>query len=142
MTELLFNLVNVLVLPVWACMILFPRLRLTQNLVTSYWYYLVLAGLYLLFLVMALISTAGGLSFDFASLQGAIASEWGLVTLWTHIVIFDLFVGVWIFRDAKYWGVNPTWCLVLALFTGPLGLAVYILWRQRKAKKERESMLN
>jgi hypothetical protein len=142
MSEVSFNLVNLLVLPVWACMILFPRLRFTQKLVTAYWYYLALAGLYLLFLMVAIVTAAEGFGFDFATLQRAVASEWGFVAVWTHLVIFDLFVGVWIFRDAKYWGVNPTWCLVLTFLAGPLGLAAYILWRQRKARNERERTLN
>lgn len=133
MAELLFNLINLMALPVWVCMLLFPKLRFTQRLVSAFWYYLPFAALYLLALSMAVATGIGSLAFDFRALQGAIAREWGVVAVWAHLVVADLFVGVWIFRDAKHWQIRPTWHLILTLLAAPVGLASY-LWRRRRAK--------
>ena len=143
MAEILFNLLNILPLPVWVGMLLFPRTHYTQRLVTSYWPYLVLSGVYALFLIVSLFdSSGGGFSFSFDALRSGLASEWAFLAAWAHFVTFDLFVGVWVFRDAKYWGINPTVFLFLCLFAGPLGLGVYLLVRGRKAKNDPVRVLN
>jgi hypothetical protein len=140
MAQTLFNLLNVLPLPIWLGMILFPRTRYTQNLVMSYWYYMVLAGVYLLFLIVALLQN--GLAFEFDAAREGLNSEWGLLAAWAHFIVLDLFAGVWIFRDAKYWGINPTWFVLLTLVIGPVGLGSYLLFRQRKSKTDPVRHLN
>jgi hypothetical protein len=140
MAQTLFNLLNVLPLPIWLGMILFPRTRYTQNLVMSYWYYMVLAGVYLLFLIVALLQN--GLAFEFDAAREGLSSEWGLLAAWAHFIVLDLFAGVWIFRDAKYWGINPTWFVLLTLVIGPVGLGSYLLFRQRKSKTDPVRHLN
>mgnify|MGYP006362941809 FL=1 len=140
MTQTLFNLLNLLPLPVWLGMILFPRTRYTQNLVMSYWYYIVLAAVYFLFLLVSF--TQGGLDFSFEGIRLGLSNEWGGLTAWAHFIVLDLFVGVWIFRDAKYWGINPTLFVLLTLFAGPLGLGSYLLMRQRKSKSDPVRNLN
>ena len=52
---------------------------------------------------------------------------------WIHYLVFDLFVGAWIGRDAirraiPHWMVVP--CLVVTLFIGPVGLLLYFLVRR------------
>ncbi|MGB1139983.1 MAG: abscisic acid-deficient protein Aba4 family protein, partial [Halioglobus sp.] len=51
---------------------------------------------------------------------------------WIHYLVFDLFVGAWIVRDAKrqgisHWLVVPL--LVVTLMAGPAGLMLYLLLR-------------
>lgn len=142
MTETLFNLANVLPLPIWLSMMLFPRARFTQRLVTSYWPFVVLAGLYTLFLVIALATGGGGFDLSFDALRRAFSAEWTFLAGWLHYLSFDLFVGVWIFRDAKYWQLRALPFLVLTLFAGPLGLGSYLLLRQRRAKGDPVRTLN
>ena len=115
-------------------MLLFPRTRFTQRLVMAYWPFIALGGLYLLFLVISLFTGAGGFDLSFDALRTALAGEWAFLAAWAHFVTFDLFVGVWIFRDAKYWGVSPGVFLLLTLFAGPIGLGAYLLLRERKNK--------
>ena len=142
MAETLFNLLNLLPLPVWVGMLLFPRTRYTQRLVMAYWPYLVLSGLYALFLLVSLTQTTAGFSLSFDALRAGLGGEWAFLAAWAHFVTFDLFVGVWIFRDAKYWGVNPGLFLLFTLFAGPLGLGAYLIVRERKAKTDPVRTLN
>lgn len=142
MAETLFNLLNLLPLPIWVGMLLFPRTRFTQRLVMSYWPYILLGGIYVLFLLVSLLRPSGGFSLSFDALRAGVSGEWAFLAAWAHFVTLDLFVGVWIFRDAKYWGVNPGLFLLATLFAGPLGLGSYLLVRNRKAKHDPVRVLN
>ncbi len=143
MAEVLFTLLNVLPLPIWLSMLLFPRARFTQRLVLSYWPYIVLGGIYTLLLLTVLFTgSAGGLDLSFEALRLSLSNSWGFVVAWAHFITLDLFVGVWLFRDAKYWGINPGIFLLLTLFAGPLGLGAYLLLRERKAKNDPVRVLN
>lgn len=142
MAETLFNLLNILPLPIWLGMLLFPRTRYTQRLVMAYWPYMVLGGLYLLFLLVSIGLGSGGFSLSFDALRAGLAGEWAFLAAWAHFVTFDLFVGVWIFRDAKYWGINPGLFLLLTLFAGPIGLGSYLVMRERKSKSDPTRVIN
>ncbi len=143
MTETLFNLLNILPMPIWLGMLLFPRTRFTQRLVMAYWPYIVLGGIYTLLLIVSLFnSNLAAFGINLSALQASVASEWAFLTLWAHFICLDLFAGVWIFRDAKYWGRNPGIFLILTLFLGPLGLAAYLYYRQRLSKKDPVRTLN
>lgn len=143
MAENLFNLLNILPMPIWLGMLLFPRTRFTQRLVMAYWPYIVLGSIYTVFLLVSLVTSSGsGFSISFEALRAGLTGEWAFLTAWAHFICLDLFTGVWIFRDAKYWGMNPGIFLILTLFLGPLGLAAYLLYRQRKSKKDPVRTLN
>lgn len=141
MAETVFSLLNILPLPVWLGMLLFPRARFTQRLVLSYWPYVVLAGVYTLLLVTAL-AVGSGFDLSLAGLQRSLSLEWGFLALWAHVLTLDLFTGVWIFRDAKYWGIGPRPYVLVTLFAGPLGLGAYLLARRRRSQNDPVKVLN
>ncbi len=141
MTETLFSLLNVLPLPIWLGMLLFPRSRFTERLVLAYWPYIALGGVYTLLLGTALV-VGGGFDLSFAGLRRGLSLEWSFLALWAHLLTLDLFAGVWLFRDAKYWGVEARPYVLLTLFAGPLGLAAYLLLRRRRARTDPIKLLN
>ena len=56
----------------------------------------------------------------------------GVIVGWTHYLVFDLFVGAWIGRDAMRRGlphlaVAP--CIIASFLFGPVGLLAYMLVR-------------
>lgn len=141
MAETVFSILNVLPLPLWLGMILFPRTRFTERLVQAYWPYIALAGVYTALLIVALAAGTGfDLSFD--ALRRGLSLEWGFLAVWAHLITLDLFAGVWVFRDAKYWGVEARPFVLLTLFAGPLGLGAYLLARGRRAKNDPIKLLN
>lgn len=142
MTEALFTLINLLPMPVWLGMLLFPRRRFTERLVMAYWPFMALGGVYALLLLGAFASGAVGVDLSFAALRQAISMEWAFLAVWAHIVTFNLFVGVWIFRDAKYWGISPPIYLLVTLFFGPVGLLAYLVTRERRAKTDPVKLFN
>ena len=127
--DTLFGLLNVAVLPWWLSMLLFPRTRTTRALVLSPWPFVAFGGIHAVLLLATLASGAPS-SLAPAALAAVVSGGWGFLALWTHVIALNLFTGVWIFRDARYYGRLPRLELVLTWFLGPLGLAVY-LWRRR-----------
>jgi hypothetical protein len=50
-------------------------------------------------------------------------------TAWIHYLAFDLFVGRWIWRQARSEGRSSRLALVATLFTGPAGLGIFGIQR-------------
>ena len=55
-----------------------------------------------------------------------------VVAGWVHYLVFDLFVGAWMTRDAVRRQISPVLifpCLIMTLLLGPIGLLMYISLR-------------
>ncbi|MBD2842367.1 ABA4-like family protein [Erythrobacter rubeus] len=138
---LVFSAVNVIALIAWVFLIAFPR-----------WPALLSAVLYMgvgllcliyaatLIAVLSGVLPAGEGGADFTSIEGVrsiFASDVGVTIGWTHYLAFDLFVGLWIARDAdaKFFSRLLQAPILLATFmAGPLGLFVWLLIRERRAR--------
>lgn len=134
MINLAFYASALVVLPFWGLMIFWPNAALTYKAVRSVWivmppvmcYLMVLAGHWRAFLG---VDQTGGTDWPSPkSIQMMLNSEAGATFFWAYAGAFDLFVGRWIFFDAKqrnitHWLVAP--CLLVAIVFGPLGLSMY-----------------
>jgi hypothetical protein len=84
---------------------------------------------------------------DFTTLAGIMAlfdSPGGATIGWIHYLAFDLFVGIWIARNAdahkiSRWLQAPI--LFFTLMAGPIGLLLYLLLRQLKGEKPNNAVL-
>ncbi|MEZ4767791.1 MAG: ABA4-like family protein [Caldilineales bacterium] len=135
----LFQLVNLLPMPVWLAMIFAPRARVTRQASRSSVVF-ALAGLsYVLSLVLAVATgRRSGQSIspqDFTSLDGirkGFGTREGALAAWTHMLALDLFAGAWIYRESMRLSA-PVWVrvpsLVFTLMTGPFGLLIFLVWR-------------
>lgn len=134
----LYQVVNLLPMPVWLAMMFFPRARMTERASRSSAVFGVVALAYGLSLGLA---AAGGRkqgeqpALDFTSLEGVrqgLGTREGALAAWTHMLALDLFTGAWIYREAMRLGA-PAWVRVPSLFftlmTGPLGLLMFLVWR-------------
>lgn len=135
----LFSLLNGWALVGWAALILAPR----RPAVLSAILYLGVALLCLAYPVMFAIAVGGGgTSGDFGSIAGIralFASDAGIVIGWTHYLAFDLFVGLWIARDAdakriSRWVQAPI--LLATLLAGPIGLLIWLIIREPAARRQ------
>ena len=127
---------NLGVLPFWALIIFVPFLKITDTLVHSVLAPIVLGVTYgwLLASVMGgavqMPEGAGFASLD--ALMKTFSVKEAVVAGWAHYIVFDLFVGAWIARDAQRIGLNQfivAPALVLTLMVGPIGLLTYLLMR-------------
>ena len=75
--------------------------------------------------------------YSIAGLRALFMSDGGIVLGWTHYLAFDLFVGLWIARDAGAKGFSrlvqlPV--LFATLMAGPIGLLIWLAVRERRAR--------
>ncbi|MEO0871957.1 MAG: ABA4-like family protein [Pseudomonadota bacterium] len=138
---LVFNIVNLIALVAWAALILAPRWPVLLSAIL----YLGVGGLCALYAVLLIsvlsgIIPAGDGGADFTTIAGIrsiFASDIGVVIGWTHYLAFDLFVGLWIARDAdaKFFARWIQAPILLATFmAGPLGLIIWLLIREPRAR--------
>ena len=141
--ETTFRIVNLWALLCWALLAFAPRRPLVLTAVL----YLGVALLCLAYAVMLggivsgridPVGPGGGM--DFSTLAGVMAlfdSKGGATVGWTHYLAFDLFVGLWIARDADAKGFGR-WVqlpiLFATLMVGPVGLLLWLIVRERRAR--------
>lgn len=130
--EWLFQAVNLFVLPFWTLMVLVPNTKLTRWVMGSFVPFGVLAGLYL-FLFVTSFSNVEGIealsdpNLSLPDLAALFANPHVTATGWVHFVVFDLFVGRWIYWQGQEKGIFTRHSLALCLFAGPLGLLSHLL---------------
>jgi hypothetical protein len=71
---------------------------------------------------------------DLPRVAAPLGTPRGATIAWMHFLAFDLFVGRWVYLDARLRGA-PSWrlapVLLLVLMLGPLGLAAYLAMYRR-----------
>jgi hypothetical protein len=78
---------------------------------------------------------------SFRSIEGIRAlfqSDAGIVVGWTHYLAFDLFVGMWIAKDADHKGFSRLVqlpFLFATLIAGPIGLLAWLVTRETRAPR-------
>ena len=126
----LFAFCNSIVLPGWFMLLFFPRGRWTRLTILAA-IIPVEAAVYVFLLFRGWGAASGG----FGSLQ-AIGQLFDnpelLLAGWVHYLAFDLIVGMWeaqegVRRDIPALLMIP--CLLLTLFFGPVGLALFLIVR-------------
>lgn len=141
--DAIFGAANMLALIAWAILILLPRWPALLSAIL----YLGVALLSLLYAVLLVSLTAGwvdpGGSMEggnFSSIEGVqalFAAKGGLTLGWVHYLAFDLFVGLWIARDADAKGFSRILqapVLLATFLAGPLGLFIWLLVREPRAR--------
>lgn len=133
----LFTLTNVISLVAWALLILGPRGPRTAAIILYF-------GVGLLCLAYAaMFATQLGtiLGSDFLSIGGVralFANDGSVVLGWTHYLAFDLFIGQWIAKDGDNKGFSRAVqapILLLTLLAGPIGLFIWLILRERRARR-------
>lgn len=147
MWQTIFAITNWIALAGWFILIVLPRRPLPMALVL-YGGVMMLCFAYAAMLVALLtqmvdpVPVSGfepnGLSYSIEGLRQLFLSDGGIILGWTHYLAFDLFVGLWIARDANAknfsrWVQVP---ILLATFlAGPLGLFIWLIVREKRARK-------
>ena len=135
----LFTVVVTAVFVPWLALIAGPRGPKTHALI----FYLGIGMLALAYSVVIVTMQFSSGGIDWAALgtiegvRGLFATDAGVTLGWIHYLAFDLFVGQWIAKDADHKMVSriaQAPILILTLFAGPLGLFVWMVVRERRAR--------
>jgi ABA4-like protein len=131
----IFTIANDGIIPFWLLLFLAPNWRGTHILVHSALIPVVLGMTYIWVLGSAILFGHAPPGSGFSSLAGVMAlfsSPVAMTGGWIHYLVFDLFVGAWITRDAhrrglSHFAVMPI--LIVTLLFGPAGLLLYLITR-------------
>ena len=139
-----FGIANLLAMIMWAALILLPR---KPALLAAILYMGVglLCFAYAIGLVGILTGALNpvgpeGSETSFTTIEGVraiFASDGGVTIGWIHYLAFDLFVGLWIARDADAKGFSriiQAPVLLLTFMAGPFGLFLWLLIREKRAR--------
>lgn len=145
MWSVLFSFVSILAMGAWLLLAAAPRRPLVHSVIL----YLGVAMLCLVYTVCFALVTTGQLDPvpmpgagkpGFGSLeevQAIFQSQGGALIGWTHYLAFDLFIGLWISRDADAKGFSRLVQLPFLFATfmaGPIGLFCWLVVRERRAR--------
>ena len=146
--DFLFGFTNAVALMGWVMLAALPRGPKTMALVM----YGGVAMLCLVYAVMFVLlfgnlvdpgrvagAPAADLSdYSVAGIRALFASDGGIVIGWTHYLAFDLFVGLWIAKDADHKGFSRLVqlpFLFATLMAGPIGLLAWLVTREARARR-------
>lgn len=152
MWNTIFSTANMLAMVAWVILILLPRKPFALSAVL----YLgvgLLSATYAVLLVSLMAGWLdaggpGGAETSFTTIEGVraiFASDGGVTVGWVHYLAFDLFVGLWIAKDADAKGFNrfiQAPILLATFMAGPLGLFVWLILRERRARKAGRAAVN
>jgi len=143
--DAIFGAANMVALIAWVALVFLPR----WPALLSALLYLVVGGLSLLYSVLIIGFLTGGLDpgagdpgGNFSSIEGVQAlfsTKGGLTLGWVHYLAFDLFVGIWIARDADakdFSRILQAPILFFTLMAGPLGLFLWLMIREGRARAQ------
>ena len=150
--DFLFSLTNTIAFAGWIALALLPRGPKVMAIVL----YACVAMLCLAYAAMFL-ALFGGLAdagrvagaapadltdYSVDGLRALFMSDGGIVLGWTHYLAFDLFVGLWIAKDADHKGFSRLAqlpFLFATLMAGPIGLLAWLIVRERRARRAARS---
>ncbi len=147
--DLIFTITNIYAMAMWLVLLFAPRNELVMTglfyggaglLSASY-------AVIMVSLMTGIIDTVAGETMDFSSLAGvqqSLSSPSGATIGWIHYLAFDMFVGLWVARNADKYGF-ARWLQVPILFfvflLGPLGLVLYLLLRFTRHNKVADAVI-
>ena len=147
--DLIFAITNNYALLMWLILAFAPR---RSAILTGVFYGGVglLAAAYAVIIIPLMTGLVDGGSVgvpDFTTLAGVqqlLSSPGGATVGWIHYLAFDLFVGLWVARNADKYGF-ARWLqipiLLFILMLGPIGLLLYLLLRFVRHNKVADAVL-
>ena len=130
--ETIFLVANNSVVPAWLLLVLAPTWRWTARLVHSGVPAAILVPLYVWLIFFDTPGPEGASFFSLHGVMNIFTTPRTVIGCWVHYLVFDLFVGAWIARDARRLAIPHLLVaplLVLTLLFGPVGLATYLVLR-------------
>ena len=149
MWQAMLGFATVVALTGWAILLFLPRRSLLLTVVL----YLGV-GILSLTYVVGLIGVMSGVldpggpyatTVNFFTVEGLRAvstTDAGVVIGWIHYLAFDLFIGLWIARDAdakQFSRILQAVVLLLVLLAGPAGLLLWLVIREKAARRAARS---
>ena len=143
MWDLAFVVTNAIALAMWIALLAAPRKPAVMAAVLYLGVGLLCLAYAALFIGLfsgfaGPMAEAAGLSeYSIEGLKAMFGSDAAIVIGWTHYLAFDLFVGLWIARDADAKGftrIAQVPVLLATFLVGPIGLLAWMAIREKRAR--------
>jgi hypothetical protein len=134
----LFTATNLIAFTAWAALAALPRSPKVLSLVLYLGVGLLCLAYTTLFLVI-FANLPELPDYDVEGLKTLFTSDVAIVLGWTHYLAFDLFIGLWIAKDADHKGFTRLVqlpFLFATLMAGPIGLLAWLITRERRARRQ------
>ena len=134
----LFTATNVIAFTAWAALAALPRGLKVLSLVLYLGVGLLCLAYTSLFLVI-FANLPDLPDYNVEGLKTLFTTNQGIVLGWTHYLAFDLFIGLWIAKDADHKGFSRLVqlpFLFATLMAGPIGLLAWLITRERRARRQ------
>ncbi len=130
--ELYFAAINIAVIPAWLLLLLAPKWLWTRKIVHGVWLPVLLCAAWIGVWLFKPSPPEGAGIGTLDQFMIFVSSPFSALQIWVQLVIWDLFVGAWLARDAirkniPHGFVVP--CLLGVLIFPPLGFFLYLLIR-------------
>ncbi|MGW1838683.1 ABA4-like family protein [Streptomyces sp. NPDC002067] len=126
----LFDLAFLCAAPFWALLILAPGRRLTDRVAASPLPLLPVIAVYLALAVPVFPELWAAVRHpDLAGFQELMTLGGGAGAIWAQVIAWDLFIGQWMYREARPLGIHPLVMgplLVLTILLSPFGLLLFL----------------
>ncbi|MEQ9318552.1 MAG: ABA4-like family protein [Polyangiaceae bacterium] len=127
--DLVFVVANLSTAPVWLLLLIAPRWKGTNAMAHSVVMPLLLGLAYAVLLFTDMGGDSDANMFTLKGMMAIFDKPQTAIAAWIHYLVFDLFVGAWMVRDAGRKGMSRLLvapCLVGTWFFGPVGLMTYL----------------
>ncbi|MGG2463393.1 ABA4-like family protein [Streptomyces sp. RGM 3693] len=139
----LFSLAFALAAPFWALLILAPGWRWTDRIAASPLPMLPVIGVYLALAIPVFPQLWAAVSHpDLVGFQKLLALGGGAGAIWAQLIAWDLFLGQWMYREARSLGIHPLVMgplLVLTILLSPIGVLLFLCLRSAVRLRSRRS---
>jgi len=134
----IFSIANSTAMPMWLLMMILPKWKVTRFLIDYKVVPLLLALVYVFYVVLHL-QTGGGLNFgSLASVTALFSQENVIMAGWVHYLAFDLLIGMWMLNQNQQLGIPQLLmipCLFATFMLGPVGFLLFMILKTLKTAK-------
>jgi hypothetical protein len=133
--DTIFNVVNIIPLPVWLLMIITPEWHVTHKNVKSHITSIVIAVIFVILNIIFFMNDTDTFDvtgfFSLDVITYVFSKKFIVLICWVHYLAFDLLIGSWIFLDNFNKGkpiphLLIILCLILTYGFGPSGFLLYV----------------
>lgn len=132
-TPTLFAIAFPLAAPFWLLMIVAPGWSATRRIIASPLVAVPPLLVYLVLLAPQFATFLGAVAMaSYPDVLALFATPAGGAAIWAHLIGFDLFIGRWMYLDARDRGIHPLVMapvLLVTILLSPVGLLGYLLLR-------------
>jgi hypothetical protein len=142
--DTIFNVINIIPLPVWLLMVVAPKWYVTHKIVKSHITSVIIAIIFVILNIIFFVNDTDKFDitgfFSLDIITYVFSKKFIVLICWVHYLAFDLLIGSWIFLDnfnneKQVPHLLMILCFILTYAFGPSGFLLYVTLKKIKKIK-------